>query len=204
MLPNLFRLTLLLALTLALLIGAIRAQPYDDSELRAFLFPEGCEQPCVMGIQLNTMSRDDVIGYLEQHPYVDSIQELDDDTFQSIRWMWSEGAPPFIAPNSHGFAAFPEGRTEDLTIHFDISAVDFFDLYGDDAHRWYDISSVGSMNIYLSSRETGTLAYTSVWCDAFYVRPFSFPSVIAIWNLSMMGGAYAGDWEHPAIDWRCP
>jgi hypothetical protein len=44
--------SVLLALLLSLPIFAIRAQPYDDSELRAFLMPpEGCPAPCFMGIR---------------------------------------------------------------------------------------------------------------------------------------------------------
>ncbi len=92
MLPNLFRLTLLLTLTLALLIGAIRAQPYDDSELRAFLFPEGCSVACIMGIRPSVTTRDEAVVTLREHHWVEKV---DQDDF-GISWEWSDKAPPFI------------------------------------------------------------------------------------------------------------
>ena len=43
------RLTLLPVLLLTVALLLIRAQPYDDHELRALLLPEGCPAPCFMG-----------------------------------------------------------------------------------------------------------------------------------------------------------
>lgn len=41
-------LPLILLFTTALFI--IRAQPYNDHELRELLLPEGCSAPCFMGV----------------------------------------------------------------------------------------------------------------------------------------------------------
>ena len=45
----------------------IRAQPYDDSELRAFLTPpEGCPAPCFMGIRPGVTTVEEVTAILGQ------------------------------------------------------------------------------------------------------------------------------------------
>jgi hypothetical protein len=59
--------TTLCTLTLA----AIRAQPYDDSELRAFLLPpEGCAAPCFMGIRPGVTTGDEAIAILERTGWI--------------------------------------------------------------------------------------------------------------------------------------
>ena len=55
----------LASVLLGLLFAAaavIRAQPYDDSELRAFLTPpEGCPAPCFMGIRPGVTTREEAL-----------------------------------------------------------------------------------------------------------------------------------------------
>lgn len=61
----LLRPVLLLALLAALPILLIRAQPYDDSELRAFLLPPaGCPVPCFLGIRPGVTTSDDAAAML--------------------------------------------------------------------------------------------------------------------------------------------
>ncbi len=65
---------LLFTLLFAACIGIIRAQPYDDSELRAFLTPpSGCAMPCFMGIRPGVTTADEAIAILEAHEWVSNV-----------------------------------------------------------------------------------------------------------------------------------
>ncbi len=107
MLPNLFRLTLLLTLTFALLIGAIHTQPYDASELRAFLFPEGCSVACIMGVEANVTSEEDALRIIENHPWVKdvTVRELTNTYGErlEIKWFWNGSQPNHIDDCCPGF-----------------------------------------------------------------------------------------------------
>lgn len=50
----------------------IRAQPYDDHELRELLFPEGCPAPCFMGIRPG-VTADEVVKLLEANKWIAKI-----------------------------------------------------------------------------------------------------------------------------------
>src|SRR5690606_25048567 len=70
----LLRPILLLTLLAALTIVLIRAQPYDDSDLRAFLTPpEGCPAPCFMGIRPGVTTVEEAIAILEGHEWVTNL-----------------------------------------------------------------------------------------------------------------------------------
>lgn len=63
----LFKLGFAFTLLFTVCIALIRAQPYDDSELRAFLTPpEGCPAPCFMGIRPGVTTMEEAIAVLEQ------------------------------------------------------------------------------------------------------------------------------------------
>jgi hypothetical protein len=64
----LLRPILLLTLLAALPIALIRAQPYDDTELRAFLTPpDGCPAPCFIGIRPGVTTAQDAAVMLTTH-----------------------------------------------------------------------------------------------------------------------------------------
>ncbi len=97
------RLTLIpLALfTAALLL--IRAQPYDDHELRELLLPEGCPAPCFMGIRPGITTVDDAIKILEASGWV---SEIDNKKFENnsgfILWNWRYEKPSWIREELRG------------------------------------------------------------------------------------------------------
>jgi hypothetical protein len=62
----LLRPILLLTLLIALPIALIRVQPYDNSELRAFLTPPDCPAPCFMGIRPGLMTPEQANRILQQ------------------------------------------------------------------------------------------------------------------------------------------
>jgi len=91
----LLKLALLLSLLFALCIALIRAQPYDDSELRAFLTPpDGCPMPCFMGIRPGGTTADEAVAILEAHEWVGSLER-----HSNITVTWS-GAQPHWLPDT--------------------------------------------------------------------------------------------------------
>jgi hypothetical protein len=87
-----FKLALIVALIFAAFIAAIRAQPYDDSELRAFLTPEGCPAPCFMGIRPGVTTMEESLVILEGHEWVGDITPNYDDekNLRKLGWKWAE------------------------------------------------------------------------------------------------------------------
>jgi hypothetical protein len=81
----------------------IRARPYDDSDLRAFLTPpDGCPAPCFMGIRPGVTMYGDVLAILENHAWVTNLRlERYGDAPRNYNygrfiWDWSDATPDFI------------------------------------------------------------------------------------------------------------
>jgi hypothetical protein len=100
-----FKLTFPLLLLFAAVILLIHLQPYDDSDLRAFLTPKSCAAPCLMGIQLDITSKEQAIQLLRESPWVDQI-ELNDEASGHIWWSWSQKRSDFINPTAKGELTF--------------------------------------------------------------------------------------------------
>jgi len=65
----------LLMLTCSLPIAIIRAQPYDDSDLRAFLTPTaGCPRLCLMGIHPGETTAAEAMAVLARHDWVANLE----------------------------------------------------------------------------------------------------------------------------------
>ncbi len=68
---SLCRAALLLSVVFLLPVLLIRAQPYDDSDLRAFLTPpEDCPAPCFMDIRPGMTTAEEAVSILDAHPWV--------------------------------------------------------------------------------------------------------------------------------------
>jgi len=72
------RLTVYLTVSLLVLFGGIvlviRAQPCDDSDMRALLMPDDCAPPCFMGIRPGQTDSATALDILEHHPWVKSVE----------------------------------------------------------------------------------------------------------------------------------
>jgi hypothetical protein len=91
----LIRTALLLTGLLALPVLLIRAQPYDDHEMRAFLTPpEGCPAPCFIGIRPGVTTIEKAIGILERHEWVAHMRP---DYVQILRQAAAYEPPPLIS-----------------------------------------------------------------------------------------------------------
>ena len=95
-----------LIFTAALLI---RAQPYDDHELRQLLLPEGCPAPCFMDIRPGVTTVKEAILILEASGWVKDIHltkatsVTDGETFISVRWIWNEKQSRLIDSTFPGY-----------------------------------------------------------------------------------------------------
>jgi hypothetical protein len=100
----------------------IRAQPYDDSELRNFLMPpEDCPAPCFMGIQPGVTTVDEAIAILQAHEWVDEVlskptADTGDKRWWSI-WTWSGLQPNSINNNLSGAIVFDKGIVSSLSVY---------------------------------------------------------------------------------------
>jgi hypothetical protein len=82
-------------------IGLIRAQPYDDSELRTFLAPpEGCPAPCFMGIRPGITTYDEALAILRAHRW---IGEISVPQAGSVTWRWNGLQPPVLNARRENF-----------------------------------------------------------------------------------------------------
>jgi hypothetical protein len=106
MIGCLLRWILILSGLLALPVLLIRAQPYDSGELRAFLTPpQGCPAPCFMGIRPRITSVEYAIRLLQEHEWVQSLNNAHVDTFRTHRypaqvaWQWSGRQSSLIDPD---------------------------------------------------------------------------------------------------------
>lgn len=118
MIRLLFKLGSIFTLLFAVCIALIRAQPYDDSELRAFLTPpEGCPAPCFIGIRPGVTRLGEAIELLRNHEWVKQLH-VQDTTPRSVIWEWSGSQPSIIDEDSNGFltARYQDGLVERISI----------------------------------------------------------------------------------------
>jgi hypothetical protein len=92
-------------------IAIIRARPYDDSDVRAFLAPaEGCFRACFMGIQPGQTTAEDALAVLEGHDWVADVEivQLRDQRlttlpdFGGLSWEWTGQQPALIDARQRG------------------------------------------------------------------------------------------------------
>ncbi|MBI1278944.1 MAG: hypothetical protein GC179_12520 [Anaerolineaceae bacterium] len=90
-------LLVLIALFTAVLL-MIRAQPYDDHELRELLLPEGCPAPCFMGIRPGVTTIDEAIEMLEKSGRIKIVAHdpISDRDTSTLRLAWNRSQLKFI------------------------------------------------------------------------------------------------------------
>jgi hypothetical protein len=79
----------------------IRAQPYEDSELRTFLMPpDGCPAPCFMGIQPGVTTMEEAIAILQAHEWVSEVSATSYNRLgiNRVGWRWKPDVSPLLEP----------------------------------------------------------------------------------------------------------
>jgi hypothetical protein len=97
---HLLKIGLGFTLLFAACIGLIRARPYDDSELRAFLTPpDGCQMPCFMGIRPGVTTREEAFRRLRTDDWTNGIVV---NYVDRIVFRWSGLQPGIIREDDYG------------------------------------------------------------------------------------------------------
>jgi hypothetical protein len=91
------KLSVFLLALFAGLLGLIRAQPYDDSQLGTILRPPpGCSMPCFLGIRPGVTTAQEAVSILERQSWVADVTLAGgfgaDSQYSSITWRW-DGQP---------------------------------------------------------------------------------------------------------------
>ena len=94
MIAALLRLSGVCAMTFALVMGGLRALPYDDGGLQAALFSAECAPPCFLGIQPGVTTRSEALALLEAHPWVGDIETK--VRYTTVSWVWNGSQPAFL------------------------------------------------------------------------------------------------------------
>ncbi len=112
MIRLLLRLLLLMMIVCALPVLLIRAQAYEDHDLRAFLTPPAdCPAPCFMSIRPGVTTAQDAVAVLEANPWIKTINfDSDYPQDQIIWWEWGPTPPDFIDPGVWGRMDVRDGR----------------------------------------------------------------------------------------------
>ena len=107
-LPLIAQLMLLFSLPIAI----IRAQPYDDSALRAFLTPsEACASACFMGIYPGETTATEALALLKNHAWVGDVEVVllnryangTVPEFGGLTWEWTGQQPALIDTRQRGY-----------------------------------------------------------------------------------------------------
>ena len=100
------RVILGLTALLCLPVLLIRAQPYDDSEIRFFLSPpDDCDSPCFLGVRPGITSIYQAVNELGEHQWVGDVDQFDTGIrtdsrtvtlAKRVNWFWNGQQPDWL------------------------------------------------------------------------------------------------------------
>ncbi len=108
----LLRICLFFGLAFAAFLGALRSQPRDDADLRAFVtFPERCPTACFMGVRPGYTHVDTALRSLERNGWVSAVRNAVSQRSGTgeVSWQWSDEAPDLINKAYAGRLSAREG-----------------------------------------------------------------------------------------------
>lgn len=131
---------LILTTLFTLSIALIRAQPYDNRELRAFLIPsDDCTAPCWQGIRPGETNVFGVMELLKANNWVSTVYFENYSTFSNgyIRWKWSGLKPSMISSTGANNLWFDDNITQNFYIETQVHFGDVWLLLG--KPDWFNI-----------------------------------------------------------------
>ena len=168
-----FRWAFLLTLLFLLPVALIRAQPYDDSELRAFLAPPaGCPAPCFMGIRPGEITVEEAIVILEDHEWVASAGENYVSLMRAavdygvspltatLVWEWSVNKPDWINADRSSYLVVGNSQIVAITVQTNILLGDVLVTYGIPDHAqlvWSNSDFLGHAVTYYAGDGAGCM-----------------------------------------------
>ena len=134
----------ILCLPLALMIVAVRAQPYDDGTMRTALLPTtDCEPPCFLGIWPGETSAGSALAMLENHAWIGKLNIMT----TPISWDWSGAQPHWIDDSVPGHVVteryIVERREDSVTsLYFQtrLTLADIYMLLGQPDQSWFRVA----------------------------------------------------------------
>jgi hypothetical protein len=139
---NWIRLAALLTLLFGAVIGLVRAQPYDDPVIRAFLTPpQGCDAPCFIGVQPGITPLNEAIAILESSGWIAEVE--DSGRFHDL--LWNGQQPEFIDDDALNYLMIRAGVVDSIRLRTRLRLGDVVALLGrpDDSFSWLTGSGSG-------------------------------------------------------------
>ena len=189
---SLLRWALILSGVCLLPIAVIRAQPYDDSELRAFLTPpDGCPVPCFMGLRPGVTTTGEALAILGNHEWVKDLGDINLDDFpdpsnipiSSASWRWNSLGPQWLSSTGrymdglNGSFWVEDGKVVSLEMDTSIHIGDLILVFGiPDKTAVLSYDGLSGDRVYDYSawyRDEGIIMSTSGMCPftSLYMRP---------------------------------
>lgn len=147
----------------------IRAQPYDDDDLRALLLPpKGCPAPCFMDIQPGLTSTRQALRTLERHSWIKRIgdRQRARSTLMYLSWEWNDSQPYLPSGPFDNNLSGAEGTINSISVQTKVPMVELWWLYG--SPRWMQRSelSQGQIRYFFAYPDQGLVASVTVSdCD---------------------------------------
>jgi hypothetical protein len=136
------RLAALLTLAFGAAIGLVRAQPYDASEIRAFLTPpQDCAAPCFLGVQPGRTTLDEAVALLEASGWIAEVER--GGRFHDF--LWNGQQPDFIDDRALNYFMIRAGVVDQIRLRTRLRLGDVVGLLGrpDDSFSWLTGSGSG-------------------------------------------------------------
>jgi hypothetical protein len=131
---SLLKLALPLVLLFSGLLSLIRAQPYDDSVLRAFFAPPGdCPRPCFVGIRPGITPVEEAQEILQAHQWIASVnryEATDGRGVAAFTAAWSGAQPEFIDGGEELWLGVEDHVVQALIIPTRIPLAHFWLMFG--------------------------------------------------------------------------
>jgi hypothetical protein len=135
------------ALFFCAVLMLVRAQPNDDSSLRAFLdAPADCTTPCWQGIQPGTTPGHQALRLLQHHPWIDHIEPWG---YASTLLRWNGQQPAYVDDSYPGILTIESGIVERISIPTTITFGDLWLLYDQPARGGFICLGRASRNAVL-------------------------------------------------------
>ncbi len=112
MMRLLSRLTVMLTVLFAVMIGLIRTRPYDSRDLRAFFAPENCNRPCWQNIQPGVTTIDEALTLLRADRWVSRVER----SANQIHWSWSGQQPALVDSSVPGIMLIERQRVVAVSV----------------------------------------------------------------------------------------
>lgn len=132
---KLLKIALLLTALLTVPVLLIRAQPYDDSDLRELLTPPAdCAAPCFMGIKPGVTTFTQAVDKLERQGHyilrlnAPTYETLNGELFERITWRWND-SHPLLSSDGFNMIFAHEGIVRHVEINTAIPAIGMWWLY---------------------------------------------------------------------------